>query len=102
MRTEKTKGNDESYQELVEMQLDENVKGFDQKVELPSSLQPHQVCRLKFRPEDNPILATVRCVHFSINKVKYDLGLWLGDGTVDNPEYESRIYNVDSMFVTPA
>lgn len=67
---------------------------------LPSSLQINQVCKLQFRPDDKPIYATVRCVHFTASKVKYDLGLWLGDGTVDSPEYETRIYNVDSAFVT--
>lgn len=66
---------------------------------LPSALQINQVCVLKFRPDDKPIHATVRCVHFTASKVKYDLGLWLGDGTVDSPEYETRIYNVDSAFV---
>lgn len=70
-------------------------------IELPSSCQPNQVVRLQFRKKDEPIIATVRGVHFFIGKVKYDLGLWLGDGTVDDPEYETRIYNVDSVFVTP-
>ncbi len=69
-------------------------------VQLPSQLQPNQVCHLKFRPTDEPLICTVRCVHFTVSKVKYDLGIWLGDGTVDNPEFETRIYNVDSCFVT--
>lgn len=69
---------------------------------LPSNLQPNQVAKLKFRENDEPLTATVRGVHFYPGKVKYDLGLWLGDGSVDNPEYESRIYNVDSVFVSPA
>ncbi len=79
-----------------------NLTEKENSMRLPSNLQPNQVCKLKFREDDNPITATVRGVHFYIGKVKYDLGLWLGDGTVDNPEYETRIYNVDSVFVTPA
>lgn len=66
---------------------------------LPSALQPNQVAKLQFRKNDEPIMATVRGVHFYPGKVKYDLGLWLGDGSVDDPKYESRIYNVDSVFV---
>lgn len=80
---------------LEEMAADEGSNS----LMLPSKLQPNQVCSLQFRPDDKPIHATVRCVHFSAGKVKYDLGLWLGDGTVDSPEYETRIYNVDSSFV---
>lgn len=68
----------------------------------PSLLELNQVAHVKFRPDDKHITATIRGVHFFPGKVKYDLGLWLGDGTVDNPEYESRIYNVDSIFITPA
>ena len=71
-------------------------------IKLPSAHQPLQVVRLQFRKTDEPILATVRGVHFTVSKVKYDLGLWLGDGTVDDPEYETRIYNVDSIFCTTA
>ncbi len=71
-------------------------------IELPSALQPNQVCHLQFRKEDLPLIATVRCVHFTVSKVKYDLGLWLGEGGVDNADTETRIYNVDSIFVTPA
>lgn len=87
---------------LNEMEAEENSKGFIKSIQLPSNLQPNQVCYLQFRKSDNPLTATVRCVHFYIGKVKYDLGIWLGDGTVDDPEYETRIYNVDSVFVTPA
>ena len=71
-------------------------------IDLPSQLQINQVAKVKFRKDDVPFTATVRGVHFFISKVKYDLGLWLGDGSVDNPESETRIYNVDSVFVTPA
>lgn len=71
-------------------------------IQLPSALQPNQVAKLQFREKDEPLTATVRGVHFYPGKVKYDLGLWLGDGSVDDPERESRIYNVDSAFVSPA
>ncbi len=90
---------------LQEMEAEEShsfKEGSHNSMQLPSNLQPNQVCKLQFRKEDNPLTATVRGVHFYIGKVKYDLGLWLGDGSVDNPEYETRIYNVDSVFVTPA
>ena len=70
--------------------------------QLPSNLQVNQVAKLQFRSSDEPFICTVRCVHFYASKVKYDLGLWLGDRSVDNPETETRIYNVDSAFVTPA
>lgn len=71
-------------------------------IQLPSALQPNQVAKLQFRQNDEPLTATVRGIHFYPGKVKYDLGLWLGDGSVDNPEIETRIYNVDSAFVSPA
>jgi len=73
-----------------------------ENLKLPSQLQPNQVCKLQFQKDDTPLTATVRGVHFYIGKVKYDLGLWLCDGSVDNPEYETRIYNVDSIFCSPA
>lgn len=59
-----------------------------------------QAVLLQFRKDDKPFAATVRGVHFYVGKVKYDLGLWLGDGSVDDPEYETRIYNVDSCFLS--
>lgn len=65
---------------------------------LPSQFQPNQVVQVQFKKDDTPITATVRGVHFYPGKVKYDLGLWLGDGSVDDPEIETRIYNVDSEF----
>lgn len=74
----------------------------EMEIELPSNLQVNQVGRLQFKKEMPPITVTVRGVHFYKGKVKYDLGLWLGEGTVDSPEFESRIYNVDSVFVVPA
>ncbi len=68
------------------------------EIQLPSAFQPNQVIGVKFRNGDKPFTATVRGVHFYPGKVKYDVGLWLGDGSVDNPESETRIYNVDSVF----
>lgn len=101
MNTQKGQGNDLAYQVLQEMELDKSTKGFIQPIQLPSALQPNQVAKLQFTKEMPPMTATVRAVHFYIDKVKYDLGLWLGDGSVDNPEKETRIYNVDSAFVSP-
>lgn len=64
------------------------------------TLQPLQVVKLQFRKEDTPFLATIRGVHiYPKNRFKYDLGLWLGDGSVDNPEEETRVYNVDSKYI---
>lgn len=63
----------------------------------PSRFELNQVVQLKINEE--AVLATVRGIHFYPGKIKYDLGLWLGDGTVDDPEFESRIYNVDSILV---
>lgn len=67
---------------------------------LPSLFQINEVGFLKFKTEHSPITCTVRGIHFYSSKVKYDLGLWMGDGTVDNPEFETRIYNVDSVFLS--
>lgn len=72
------------------------------QAQLPSRCQLNQVVHVHFMRKDNPLVATVRGIHFYPGKVKYDLGLWLGDGSVDNPETETRIYNVDSVFVEPA
>lgn len=58
-----------------------------------------QVVKVKFNEKMEPITATIRGIHFYEGKVKYDLALWLGDGSVDDPEWESRIYNVDSYHV---
>jgi len=69
---------------------------------LPSRCQINQVVNVKWRENDSPFTATIRGVRFYKGKVKYDVGLWLGDGTVDNPETEERVYNIDSVFVTPA
>lgn len=66
---------------------------------LPSNLQVNEVAKVKFK-ENCEFTATIRGVHFFKSKVKYDLGLWLGDGSTNNPEIETRIYNVDSVFVS--
>jgi hypothetical protein len=42
--------------------------------------------------------ATVRAIHFFEGKVKYDLDVWL---KADGGNSSTRIYNVDSCFVTP-
>lgn len=67
---------------------------------LPSAHQIDEVVSVTFKKGGDSINATVRGVHFYRGKVKYDLGLWLGDGSVDDPEAETRVYNVDSIFVT--
>lgn len=74
----------------------------NQRPPLPSRCQINQVVHVKWRDNDEPFKATVRGIRFYKGKVKYDVGLWLGDGSVDNPEYEERVYNIDSVFVSPA
>jgi hypothetical protein len=69
-----------------------------QTIELEIAI--NQVVKLSLRKNDDPFLATVRGVHVYANKIKYDLGLWLGDGSVDDPERETRVYNVDSALVS--
>lgn len=76
----------------------ENEKQVVGGIELPSQLQVKQVVKVKFTDEMLPLTATVTGVHFYIGKVKYDLAIWVGDGGND----ETRIYNVDSVFVSPA
>jgi hypothetical protein len=66
---------------------------------LPSTFQIDQVVSVQFKKGTYALNATVRGVHFYRGKVKYDLGLWLGDGSVDDPETETRIYNIDSVYV---
>lgn len=68
----------------------------------PSLFSISQVVKLKFKENQEAILATVKGIHFYEGKVKYDLGLWLGDGSLDDPEWESRIYNVDSIHIEAA
>lgn len=70
-----------------------------------------QVAKLQFTPEMPPIYVTVRGIHHYGLRTKYDLDLWLGDGTHDEDGYEdpdtgvkmlqkkTRIYNVDADFV---
>jgi hypothetical protein len=69
---------------------------------LPSAYQVDQVVSVSFIKGGDAITATVRGVHFYRGKVKYDLGLWLGDGSIDDPETETRIYNIDSIYVKVA
>lgn len=87
--------------ETVNTPLEESQENVIAKLELPGMLQILQVVKLQFRKSDEPITATIKGVHIYRNKIKYDLGLWLGDGSVDDPERECRIYNVDAVFVTP-
>jgi hypothetical protein len=70
----------------------------------PSLFSLKQVVKIKLKDVHKDIkqLATVKGIHFYEGKVKYDLALWLGDGSVDNPEWESRIYNVDSLLLESA
>jgi hypothetical protein len=68
----------------------------DDIIKLPSSLQPGQVAKLCFFQMMQPLTVTVRTVHFTKSKVKYDLDVWLPDDT------NTRIYNIDSVFITPA
>lgn len=68
--------------------------------ELPTKIQLNQVVNASFLKGKG--LCTIRGIHFFIDRVKYDLGVWLGDGSVDNPERETRIYNVDQEFISPA
>jgi len=70
---------------------------------LPSQFQIRQVVKIQFRSFDQPFLATVRGVRFYEGKVKYDVDLWISEpATESSPliEYETRIYNVDSVFVS--
>lgn len=67
----------------------------------PSKFGLNQVVKFKLKDKSKDVttLATIRGIHFYEGKVKYDLALWLGDGSVDDPEWESRIYNVDSLLL---
>jgi hypothetical protein len=69
---------------------------------LPSAYQIDQVVSVSFKKGGDAITATIGGVHFYRGKVKYDLGLWLGDGSADDPETETRIYNIDSIYVKSA
>lgn len=74
-------------------------------------LSYRQVAQLMFTPEMPPITATIRGIHTYGNVIKYDLDLWLYDGSADSEGYidedtgvkvlqkRTRIYNVDSSFV---
>lgn len=80
----------------VGMNLDSLIK-YTVK-ELPSEIQLNQVVKASFLKGKG--LCTIRGVHFFPDKIKYDLGIWLGDGSVDDPERETRVYNVDSEFIS--
>lgn len=98
MNTQKSAGSDLASIVLNEMKNEEIVaKEYGpQPIELPSAFQVKQVVLLAFRVGDPALTATVCGVHFYIGKVKYDLTIWLDD------DQETRIYNVDSVFVSPA
>lgn len=68
--------------------------------ELPTKVQLNQIVTVSFLKGKG--YCTVRAIHIFLDRVKYDLGVWLGDGSVDDPERETRIYNVDQEFVSPA
>ena len=68
----------------------------DSDLKLPSRFYINQVVKLKFVKNIEQLTATVRGIHFYKGKVKYDLAIWLDDNT------ETRIYNVDSAFVSAA
>jgi hypothetical protein len=76
-----------------------NLGSLSKIATLPSAFQIDQVVNVQFKKGTYALNATVRGVHFYRGKVKYDLGLWLGDGSVDDPETETRIYNIDSIYV---
>jgi hypothetical protein len=65
--------------------------------QLPSNCQLRQVVTVQFNDDLPRAIGTIRGVHFFPGKVKYDVGIWLNN----NPEDETRIYNVDSCFVSP-
>ena len=73
-----------------------------QKPPLPSRCQINQRVSVQWRKDDAPFVATVKSVRFYSDKVKYDLGLLIGSGMLGDPVTEERVYNVDSVFVTPA
>lgn len=74
-------------------------------------LSYRQVAQLMFHSEMSPINVTIRGVHNYGKVIKYDLDLWLGDGSADGEGYKdedtgilalqkrTRIYNIDSCFV---
>lgn len=64
-----------------------------------SQLELNQVVHLKFRRNGETLTGTIRGVHLYKEKIKYDLELWLD--VVDHMETYTRIYNVDSTYVSP-
>jgi hypothetical protein len=67
----------------------------------PSRHSLNQVVGIKFKESMEPMNATVIGIHFYEGKVKYDVSLWLGDGSVDDTHKATRVYNVDSCFILP-
>lgn len=65
-------------------------------LKLPSRLQVKQVAKVHFN--ESPITGTIIGVHFYKDKVKYDIELWI---QTKNGEEYTRIYNVDSVYVSP-
>jgi hypothetical protein len=83
-----------------------NVKNLNKIELLPGQLPMYcpeftlrQVIKLKFKQDQGHVFATIRGIHLYEDRIKYDLAIWLGDGSVDDPERETRIYNVESEFL---
>lgn len=53
---------------------------------------------LQFTPNSTPLKCNILCVHTCRHIVKYDLNVWLDETFT----LSTRIYNVDSKFVSPA
>lgn len=79
-----------------------SLEGIEKGVTLPSKFQLNQVVIVDFGKNREDQHATIRSIHFLNSQVKYDLGLWLGDGSVDNPEKETRVYNVEEKYLRSA
>lgn len=67
----------------------------------PSRHSLQQVVGIKFKNSIEPMNATIIGIHVYEGKIKYDVALWIGDGSVDDSQQQTRIYNVDSCFVIP-
>ncbi len=68
------------------------------KIMLPSAFQPEDNALFCF--DGAKIQAKVLGVHFYNGKVKYDLELYESPKEGNDSHYSTRIYNVDSAFVT--
>lgn len=78
-----------------------NVQSTEQKIELPSRFSINQVVKIQFVNHIESLLGTIRGIHFYPGKVKYDIGIWL-DGSNEDHLDETRIYNIDSVFLKEA